>query len=32
MRNELLAMEDAGQDDTEMFRKLTIESAKLTDK
>jgi hypothetical protein len=31
MKQALIEMEDAGLDDTEMFRKMTIESAKLTD-
>lgn len=31
MKQELIELEDAGLDDTEMFRKLTIESAQLTD-
>lgn len=31
MKAELIALEDAGLDDSEMFRQLTIESAQLTD-
>lgn len=31
MKQELIELEDAGLDDTEMFRRLTIESAQLTD-
>jgi|GEM_PF-6005527 len=31
MKQELIELEDAGLDDTEMFRHLTIESARLTD-
>jgi hypothetical protein len=31
MKQALIEMEDAGQDDTAMFHKLTMESAKLTD-
>ncbi|CAA7196822.1 hypothetical protein [Chryseobacterium potabilaquae] len=31
MKQELIELEDAGLDDTQMFRQLTIESARLTD-
>ena len=31
LRQELIAMEDAGQDNTKMYREMTIQSAKLTD-
>ncbi|MCQ4139217.1 hypothetical protein [Chryseobacterium sp. EO14] len=31
MKAELIALEDAGLDDTEMFRRLTVEAAQLTD-